>query len=45
MASVMKQKPTMEPRYPTSGSIHMFAAVMGQEGRRDEQNGIEEYPG
>lgn len=27
MASVMKQKPTMEPRYPTSGRIHMVCLV------------------
>jgi hypothetical protein len=24
MASVMKQKPTAEPRYPTSGKIHIL---------------------
>lgn len=26
MASVMKQKPTAEPRYPTSGRIHMLSS-------------------
>lgn len=32
MASVKKQKPTMEPRMPTSGRIHMFASE-GMAGR------------
>lgn len=27
MANVMKQKPTMDPRYPTRGKIHMVAVV------------------
>jgi hypothetical protein len=32
MANVMKQKPTMDPRYPTRGKIHMVMVAVAFEG-------------